>query len=127
MGVGAPLNCKSTSYAYCCEFGVPCDCSEPPLNISTAHVSESIEVSAVPAEVVDVKTSVQESPVAVQATVPLAQCKSSSYMFCCDFGVPCDCSQGSTASGQCEEASYAFCCGVGTPCDCSAPPLNVTV
>ena len=26
--VAALLNCKSTSYAYCCEFGVPCDCSQ---------------------------------------------------------------------------------------------------
>ena len=60
-------------------------------------------------------------------TAPIAQCKSSSYMCCCDFRVLCDCSQGSAASGQREEASYAFCCSASTPCDCSAPPLNVTV
>ena len=36
--------------------------------------------STVPAEVVDVKTSVEEPPVAVQATAPFAQCKSSSYL-----------------------------------------------
>ena len=91
------------------------------------NVLESTEVSAVPAEVVDSKTSVEESRAAVQGTAPVAQCKSSSYTFCCDCGVPCYCGQGSTCSGQCEEASCGFCCGVGTPCDCSAPPLNVTV
>ena len=46
---------------------------------------ESTEVSAVPAEVVDAKTSVEESLIA-----PVAQCKSYSYMFRCDFGVPYD-------------------------------------
>ena len=40
---------------------------EPSVNISTAHILESTEGSAVPAEVVDVKTSVEEPPVAVQA------------------------------------------------------------
>ena len=43
---------------------------EPFVNISTAHILESTEGSAVPAEVVDVKTSVEEPPVAVQATAP---------------------------------------------------------
>ena len=33
------------------------------------------------------QTSFGESPLAVQGTAPLAQCKSSSYI--CDFGVPC--------------------------------------
>ena len=41
---------------------------------------------------------------------------SSSYLFCRDFGVPCDC----TLSYQCEEATYASCCGASTPCDCRA-------
>ena len=36
--------------------------------VSTAHVVESTDVSAFPAEVVDVKTGVEEPPVAVQAT-----------------------------------------------------------
>ena len=40
-------------------------------------------MSAVPAEVVDAKTSVEESPI-----TPVAQCKLYSYMFRCDFGVP---------------------------------------
>ena len=71
---------------------------------------EYTQVSAVPAKIVDAKTSVEESP--MQA--PLAQCKSSSLTSCCDFGVHCDCSQGSTASDQCEEASYAFWFGAGT-------------
>ena len=35
------------------------------------------------------------------------QCKSEFPYVCCDFGVPCDCGQGSTASGHFEEASYA--------------------
>ena len=48
-------------------------------------------------------------------------------MFCCDFGVTCDCSQGSKTSHQCEEASYASCGSAGTPCDSSAPTMNVTV
>ena len=38
--------------------------------VSTAHVVESTDVSAFPAEVIDVKTGVEEPPVAVQATVP---------------------------------------------------------
>jgi len=55
---------------------------------------------------------------------PQAQCKSSSYAFCCEVGKPCDCTKGTTAPGQCEMASYAFCCSVGTPCDCTQPPLT---
>ena len=47
-------------------------------------------MSAVPAEVVDAKTSVEVSQVEFL------------FMFCCDFGVPGDCSQRSTT------ASYAF-------------------
>ena len=41
-----------------------------------------------PAEVVDAKTTVEESPVAVQRTAPLAQCRSSSCTFCRGVGVP---------------------------------------
>ena len=40
------------------------------LPVSTAHVVESTDVSAFPAEVIDVKTGVEEPPVAVQATAP---------------------------------------------------------
>ena len=54
---------------------------EPFVNIPTAHMLESTEVSAVPVEVVEVKTSVEETPFPVQATAPFAQCKSSSYLF----------------------------------------------
>ena len=79
---------------------------------------EYTEVPAVPAKIVDAKTSVEESPLVVQITVSLAQCKSSSHMSCCDFGVPDDCSQEYTASGQCEEASFAFCFGAGTLTSC---------
>ena len=67
-----------------------------------------------------------------EGEAPRAQCKSNSYLFCCDFsvlrdfGVPCDCTTGSSAAGQCSETPYAFCCGVGTPCDCSQRPLNVS-
>uniref|UniRef100_A0A7S1B1X4 Uncharacterized protein n=1 Tax=Noctiluca scintillans TaxID=2966 RepID=A0A7S1B1X4_NOCSC len=68
--------------------------------------------------------SVAGSPRDVGAAAPLAQCESSSYLFCCGLGVPCDCSEGATSPGQCADASYAFCCSVGTPCDCSGPPLN---
>ena len=32
-----------------------------------------------------------------------------SYLSCCDFDVPCDSRQGSTAYCQCEEASYPSC------------------
>ena len=53
---------------------------EPFVNISTAHMLESTEVSAVPVEVVEVKTSVEEPPFPVQATAPFSQCKSSSYL-----------------------------------------------
>jgi len=52
---------------------------------------------------------------------PQAQCKKTSYAFCCEFGTPCDCTKGTTAPGQCNAASYAFCCSVGTPCDCTQP------
>ena len=41
-------------------------------------------------------------------TAPLAQCKSSSRMFCCTSGVPGDSNQKSTASGQCDKTSYTF-------------------
>ena len=44
-------------------------------------------------EVVDAKTSVEESPLAAQGTSLLAQCRSSSHMSCCDIGVPRDCNQ----------------------------------
>ena len=46
----------------------PVVCGKPPVNISTTSL-ESNEVSAVPAEVLIAKTSVEESPVAVYASV----------------------------------------------------------
>ena len=46
----------------------------------------------------------------------VAQYKSSSCLFCCDFGVHCDCSQGSTTYCQYEEASNASCCGQPAVC-----------
>ena len=39
-----------------------------------------VDVPAVPVEVVEVKTSVEEPPFPVQATAPFAQCKSNSYL-----------------------------------------------
>ena len=51
---------------------------------SLPNLLESTEVSAVPAKKIDAK-------VAVQGMSPLAQCNSSYYMSCCEFGVPCDC------------------------------------
>ena len=36
------------------------------------------------------------------------------HTYCCEFGVPRDCSPG-TAAGHCSQTSYAFCCGVGPP------------
>ena len=84
--------------------------------IALHHKPGAGEVSAVPVEVVDVMTSVEEPPVAAQATATFAQCKSSSYMRGCHLGVPCDCSQGSSASGQFEEASYAFLLGCEEQC-----------
>ena len=38
--------------------------------MSTAHVVESTDVSAFPAELIELKTGVEEPPVAVQATAP---------------------------------------------------------
>ena len=46
---------------------------------------------------------VEETPVAMHGVATLAQYKLYSYMSICDFGVPCDCSLESTASGQCGE------------------------
>jgi len=57
------------------------------------------------------------------AEKPLGNCKKASYVFCCEVGVPCDCTKGTTAPGQCKPESYAFCCRIGTPCDCSVPPV----
>ena len=37
--------------------------------------------------------------------VALLNCESTSYACCCEFGVPCDCSQGITAAGQCSQTS----------------------
>ena len=76
------LQCSQTSYAFGCGVSTLCICKR-----------------------VD---RVVCGSVAVQGTAPFSQCKSSSHMLCCDFGVPCDCSQGSTASGQCEESLYAL-------------------
>ena len=45
-----------------------------------------------------------------------------SHTYYREFCVPCDCSQGTTATGQCSWTSNAFCSGVGTPCVCSEPP-----
>ena len=39
-------------------------------------------------------------PRRVKFRTPSAQRKSCSYMLCCDFGVTCDCSQGSKTSGH---------------------------
>ena len=54
-------------YASCCCVGTPCICGEPPVNISTT-LSDSTEMSAVPAEVVVAKTSVEESSVTVYSS-----------------------------------------------------------
>ena len=62
---------------------------------------------------------------AAEVAAPL-HCKSTSYAYCCGFGVPCDCRQGMTAAGQCSQTSYAFCCGVGTPCICCESPVNIS-
>ena len=51
---------------------------------------------AVPSEMVGLKIIVEEFP--VQGTHPLEHCESSSYVCCCDFGVPGDFGQGSTAT-----------------------------
>ena len=67
-------------------MGLPCVCGEPHVSISTTLL-ESTE------EVVDAKTSVEESPLAEQGTSLLAQCRSSSHMSCCDIGIPRDCNQ----------------------------------
>ena len=48
--------------------------------------------------------------------------ESTSQAHCCEFCVPCDYSQGTTATGQCSWTSYAFCSGWGTPCVGSEPP-----
>ena len=81
----------------------------------TGHVGVDEPFREVPAPVSETK----------EVEAPLAQCKYSSYLFCCDFGAPCDFGVP-TASGQCSEMSYAFCCGVGTPCDCRQPPLHAS-
>ena len=74
--------------------------------------------SRAPAEVVDAKTSVDESSVAVQETTDPLDCKFTSYTRFCEFGVPGDCSQETTVAGtcRCSRTSCAFCCGVDTPC-----------
>ena len=61
------------------------------------------------------------APIEMAAPV---NCKSTSYTHCCEYSVPCDCSQETTATGQCSPTSYAFGCGVGTPC--SEPPINIS-
>ena len=40
--------------------------------------------------------------------------------------MPCDCRQGTTATGQRALTLFAVCCGVGTPRICSEPPVNTT-
>ena len=94
-----------------------------------------LKVSADPAGVVDVKTSVIGAscvtrqrlsrycePRAVETATEVAaprHCKRTSYACCCEFGVLGDCSQWTTT-----ETSYAFCCGVGTVCIRREPPVN---
>ena len=60
---------------------------------------------------------VAESPSAAEA----ANCKGTSYAYCCEFCVLSDCSQGTTT-----ETSHAFRCGVGTPSACNKPPVNIS-
>ena len=81
---------------------------EPFVNISTAHMLESTEVSAVPVEVVEVKTSVEEPPFSSSGNRSICSVQVEVPICCGHLGVPGDCSQGSTASGHFEEASYAF-------------------
>ena len=68
-----------TSYALCRGVGTPYICIETPEYISTTLL-ESTEVSSVPAEVVDSKSSVEEFSVAV-------------YPSCCCVGTLCNCSK----------------------------------
>ena len=45
-----------------------------------------------------------------QGVLVLQRCESTLYAYCCDFGVPCECSQRITTAGQ------LLCCSANTPC-----------
>jgi len=123
-GTTAPGQCQETAYAYCCSVGTPCDCSQPPLE----DADEPIDVIAVEEPI----PAVVENPVQTDDVTPvdgfevdvLGNCKKIPYDYCCAFGTPCNCTEGTTAPGQCQETAYAYCCTVGTPCDCSQPALE---
>ena len=55
-----------------------------------------------------------------------AQCKLSSWLYCGHLDVPCDYSQGSTASDQFREASHVVGDVAVKPCTCSEPPLKIS-
>eukprot|EP00929_Paragymnodinium_shiwhaense_P121964 TRINITY_DN94439_c0_g1_i1.p2 TRINITY_DN94439_c0_g1~~TRINITY_DN94439_c0_g1_i1.p2 ORF type:complete len:227 (+),score=61.60 TRINITY_DN94439_c0_g1_i1:85-681(+) len=127
-GVTASGQCKPESYGFCCSIGTPCDCSQPPL---AGHKDIAAAMMPLAAALPLPVEKLVEKPVAFPeekpVEKPLAQCKKTSYAFCCEVGTPCDCTKGTTASGQCRPESYGFCCSIGAPCDCSLPPLEEDV
>jgi len=127
-GVTSPGQCTQDSYAFCCSIGKVCDCSQPPLETSVentpAELVALIASGPVGSSGGDIQNLVSSATPSLSTEKPL-QCKKASYGFCCEVGVPCDCTKGVTAPGQCAQASYAFCCSIGADCDCSQPPLSL--
>ena len=63
----------------------------------------------------------------LQFRQPLHLLSASRVPICCGhLDVPCDYSQGSTASGQLREASHVVGDVAVKPCICSLPPLNIS-
>ena len=62
---------------------------------------------------------------ATEVAAPI-NCRSTPYTYCCEFGVPRDCSPG-TAAGHCSQTSYAFCCGVGTLPTYGVPTMDTSI
>lgn len=125
-GVTAPGQCTQTSYSFCCSIGAVCDCSQPPLSdalLGLPYAEPTTDGTQKAPSGNDIAAVLIPEPPKVQVVHPL-QCKKASYAFCCEIGVPCDCTKGVTAAGQCKAASYVFCCSVGAKCDCTQPPFD---
>ena len=129
MVIFSVLECVPVSSGAAPDLGLATSVSWVSSSVSgdTSHFGPDVvgagHEAIVPASVAEGNTAPSCTRCGAHCPYSGTQCKSCSYTFVAKFGVPCDCSQRSTASGQCEEASHTSC--AGTPCCYSAPPRNV--
>ena len=146
-------NCKSASYAYCCELGTPCDCKKgttspgqctPAAYGFCCSIGTPCDCSQPPEQDVPVepaRVSNMSLPSRMQNCAAPGDCGLAYEACCAGFaakGFPCDCQlkdghgEAGSSCGDCG-AAYSVCCAgfkaQGSPCTCDVEPgqLGATV